>query len=166
MKLRKNRLQETFCCHSASFWMFCHAAVHAAVWCDANTEACCPEQLLAFPSTDLRHTSQALWPQIAWTLSTTQAVLALLSASVTIFLSQFLLWSFPVQPLSTHSNLILMTTVSLSNPTLWVLLEGLNTNTEHVGDIRALSPIASMGNSVPNCLGGLISEPLIGIKNL
>lgn len=59
-----------------------------------------------------------------------------------------------------------MTTVSLSNPTLPVLLEGLNTNTEHVGDIRALSPIASMEDSVPNCLGGLISEALIGIKDL
>lgn len=85
---------------------------------------------------------------------------------LTIFLSQFLLWSFPVQPLSTRSNLILMTTVSLSNPTLWVLLEGLNTNAEHVGDIRALSPIASMGDSVPSCLGGLISEASIGIKDL
>lgn len=92
-------IQPPFECFAMLQW-------HAAIWCDANTAACCPEQFPAFPSTDLRHASQAVWPQIAWTLSTTQAVLALLSASVTIFLPQFLLWSFPVQPLNTHSNLI------------------------------------------------------------
>lgn len=85
---------------------------------------------------------------------------------VTVLLTQFLLWSFPAQPLSTHSNLILTTIVSQSDPTLRSLHEGLDANAEHVGDIRALSPIASMEDSVPNCLGGLISEASAGIKDL
>ena len=59
-----------------------------------------------------------------------------------------------------------MSTVRQSNPTLQFLHEGLDTNAEHVGDIRALSPIPSEGDSVANCLGGLISEASVGIKDL
>lgn len=143
------------------------------VSCDSNTAACCPDLLPACTSPHLRHLCIArpwfVWLWIACTLSTTQTVLTLFLCfshyGLTIFLTQFLLWSFPAQPLSTHCNLILTTTVSQSNPTLWCLHEGLDTNAEHMGDIRALSPIASVGYSVPNCLGGLIREASGGTKD-
>lgn len=164
---------------------FCHGSSlqqHATVRWEANTAARCPELFLAFAAASSSpHLGHALFlPSPSWTLvCLTPNCLDLVYNTncpyfspcfshygLTIFLTQFLLWSFPVQTLSTRSNLILTITVSQFNSTLWFSHEGLDTNAEHVGDIRALSPIASTGDSVPDCLGGLISEALVGIKDL